>query len=133
MRRYWNPGAERRFTDEEATAQFERFFERAVARCVGHDRAAIFLSGGFDSVSIAATATAMARRDARPDPYALSLGFPDPDCDERFVQRSVAQALGLTQDLVPFDVAVNGRGILEPALQLGADWPAPLMNMWAPG
>jgi asparagine synthase (glutamine-hydrolysing) len=85
VRRYWDPGSPtvRRLTDEEAVAQFAPVFEQAVARCAGARRSAVFLSGGFDSVSIAATATTLARRAGRSEPYALSLGFPDPDCDEQ--------------------------------------------------
>ena len=134
VRRYWDPSSPTggRMTDEEAVGQFAPVFERAVARCMGAKRSAVFLSGGFDSVSIAATATTLARRAGRPEPHALSLGFSDPDCDEQFVQRGVAQALGLTQEFVPYEVAVGGRGVLGPALELGATWPVPILNIWAP-
>ena len=134
VRRYWDPSSPTggRMTDEEAVGQFAPVFERAVARCMGARRSAVFLSGGFDSVSIAATATTLARRAGRPEPHALSLGFSDPDCDEQFVQRSVAQSLGLTQELLPYDVAVGSRGVLGPALELGATWPVPILNIWAP-
>lgn len=133
MRRYWNPRRESPLSDDEALERFDSVFERAVERTVGNDRAAIFLSGGFDSVSVAAAATAIARRNGRPDPHALSLGFMDPDCNEEFVQRGVAQSLGITQDVVSFEQAVNGRGVLVPALEIGATWPVPILNVWTPG
>jgi asparagine synthetase B (glutamine-hydrolysing) len=132
LSRYWNPSTDHAVSDDEALDQFDAVFERAVERCMGQHRTAIFLSGGFDSVSVAAAATAVARRDGRLDPRALSLGFDDPDCDEQFVQRSVAHSLGVPQDLVPFDQAVNGRGLLMPALEMGATWPVPLLNIWTP-
>lgn len=134
VRRYWDPASASRgqLSDAEAVDQFDAVFERAVARAVGNGRAGIFLSGGFDSVSIAATATTLARRNGTAQPHALSLGFVDPDCDERFVQRSVAQSLGLSQDLLPLDHSAGGRGILLSALELGATWPAPLLNLWSP-
>ena len=134
VHRYWDPASASRapISDAEAVERFDAVFERAVARAVGKARAGIFLSGGFDSVSIAATATTLARRNGTPQPHALSLGFVDPDCDERFVQRSVAQSLGLSQDLLPLDHSGFGRGILLAALELGATWPAPLLNLWSP-
>jgi asparagine synthase (glutamine-hydrolysing) len=135
VRRYWDPASASReqVSDADAIERFDEVFERAVARAVGNGRAGIFLSGGFDSVSIAATATTLARRNGTPQPHALSLGFVDPECDEQFVQRSVAHALGLSQDLLPLDsTGGGGRGILLSALELGASWPAPLLNLWAP-
>jgi asparagine synthetase B (glutamine-hydrolysing) len=117
---------------EDELGQFDTCFERAVQRCLGEAPAAIFLSGGFDSVSVAALATDRLRKDGRRPLHALSLGFPEPDDGESFVQRSVANALELTQDFVAFDDAVGRRGLVPPALELSASWPAPLVNLWAP-
>ncbi len=129
--RYWDPGKSVRWLKEDELGLFDQAFERAVARCLP-GRPAIFLSGGFDSVSVAAVATDLTARQGRPKPHALSLDFPDPHDSEGFIQRSVANRLGLSQDFVTFDEAVSGRGLIRPSLDLGATWPLPMINLWAP-
>jgi asparagine synthase (glutamine-hydrolysing) len=131
MRRYWDPGASARWLTADEIGEFDGAFERAVKRCVA-GRPAIFLSGGFDSVSVAAVVADLARRDARTSPHALSLGFPAGAGGEGFVQRSVAHALDLSQDFVEFDAAVAPHGLMRSALALGASWPLPMLNTWAP-
>src|SRR5262249_40099054 len=86
--RYWDPSATVQGWREDELEQFGPIFERAVARAVARGRAAIFLSGGFDSVSIAAMAASIASRRGERLPHALSLAFPDPECSEDLVQRS---------------------------------------------
>ena len=63
---------------------------------------------------------------------ALSLGFPDPACNEETVQRGAAQSLGMPQEFVNFSDALDGRGLLVPAADMAASWPAPMMNLWNP-
>lgn len=130
--RYWDPAAEIEWLKEDELEQFGPTFERAVERTLAPGRASIFLSGGFDSVSVAAMATSISSRLGLPRPHALSIGFPDPDCGEQFVQRSVAQSLGLTQDLVPLETMMRGKGLIAAAVDHGVTCAGPLMNMWAP-
>src|SRR5262249_2282037 len=92
----------------------------------------IFLSGGLDSISVAAMAADGTRREGRPTPVALSLGFPTPETDEQDVQRSVAATLGLDQDLLGFDEAVRPHGLVRSALEVTRSWPAALLNSWLP-
>ncbi len=135
VRRYWDPGADgpdEQLTDEEAIDRFNAALRQAVTRCLGAARTGILLSGGFDSVSIAATAAAIMRDAGGAAPHALSVGFPDPECDEEVIQRAVAQTLGLTQDLLPLAQALRGRGLLAASLAMGRSWPAPMLNIWAP-
>jgi asparagine synthase (glutamine-hydrolysing) len=133
LRRYWDPsqGGVQWLSGEEVE-QFEEVFDRAVTRCLQRGRAGIFLSGGFDSVSIAAVAVDNAPKLGVPLPRALSLGFQDPSCDEQMVQRRVAQSLGMTQDLVLFNEAAGERGLVWNAMEMASTWPAPLMNLWMP-
>jgi asparagine synthetase B (glutamine-hydrolysing) len=63
---------------------------------------------------------------------ALSLGFDDPTCDERPIQRSAAAHLGLAHTLIGFDEALGGRGLFEESLALTRQWPFPLNNTWNP-
>lgn len=131
--RYWNPvGDEIDWLPESERDRFDERLDRAVDRGLEHGRASIFLSGGFDSVSVAAVAADRCRRTNRPVPLALSLGFPDPDCNEQPVQRSVAATLGLPLHLVGFDEATGPRGLLAEALDLNDGLAAPCFNTWTP-
>ena len=69
-------------------------FEQAVARCQAPGKVGIFLSGGLDSVSIAAVAASRAHAAGEPDPLALSLAFPHPDANEEPVHRRHCQGRG---------------------------------------
>ena len=95
--RYWypvDPSGNVEWVREDALDQFQEVFEQAIERCLGQGPAAIFLSGGFDSVSIGVTAAELSRRRGEAAPIAASLFFPDPTCDEEPIQRAVASSLG---------------------------------------
>ena len=132
LHRHWDPvpGNGRDWVREDAPERFETLFAQAVQRCMDGRRAGVLLSGGLDSVSIAAMAADLAGEPGMARPWALSLGFPHPDCNEERVQRGVAARLGLPQVLVGFDRAVGRRGLLLEALQMSAELPAPLFNFW---
>ena len=133
--RYWEPAPLEGPVDwitEDELESFDEVLERAVTRCLQRGTAGIFLSGGLDSVSVAAAAAAAAREAGLPEPWALSLVFPDPDVNEEDVQTGVAAGLGLRQLLLPWDKAVGHRGLVQEALDLSARSPSPLMNFWAP-
>jgi asparagine synthase (glutamine-hydrolysing) len=134
LRRYWDPGASGKidWLRDEEIEQFDHALVRAVRRCLARGRTAIFLSGGFDSISVAAVAVDLAQELGCTAPHALSLGFPDPACNEEFVQRGVADSLKLSQDFVSFGEAVGNRGLLQPAVELAATWPMPMTNLWNP-
>jgi asparagine synthetase B (glutamine-hydrolysing) len=133
--RYWDPSPEDRpaewLTDEEAN-RFDERLDHAVDRCLGTGRTAIFLSGGLDSISVAAVSSDWARRTGRERPAALSLAFPDPECDERLVQTAVARKLGLSHRLLGFHDAVGPRGLLAEALDLNRGLSSPVLNTWEP-
>lgn len=133
--RYWNPVPAQgpvRWNTEEELDRFEFLLEQAVERGLALGRAGIFLSGGLDSVSVAALAVdATRKRDSTP-PLGLSLLFPHVEADEEAVQRGVGEGLKIPHALVPFGDAVGPRGLLAEALEASADWSAPLMNIWYP-
>jgi asparagine synthase (glutamine-hydrolysing) len=118
-------------SDEEAE-RFDPMLDGAVERCLELGRTAIFLSGGLDSVSIAASAIDLTRRSGRPGPLALSLIFPHPECNEEDVQRGVAAGLGIEQLIYPFDETVQPDGLVGTALSLTRTMSAPLQNPWGP-
>jgi len=131
--RYWDPhpsGTPVKWAGESALEEFDQLFDQAVNRCLTFGPAAIFLSGGLDSVSVAGLAADQCRSAGMPDPLALSLLFPD-EANEESVQRSVADQLGLPQVLASMEEAVSGR-LLHAAIELSASLPAPLSNGWIP-
>lgn len=134
VHRYWDPFATARTLGsihDHIQEQFEEWQTRAVRRCVDLGPSAIFLSGGLDSVGIATIAADVARQQAAAPPVALSMIFPDPECDERTVQTAVAQELGLFQHAQPFLDAVPPGGLLPEALALNRHLASPLLNLWA--
>lgn len=133
--RYWDPapaGEPVNWITEEELETFDQRLDTAVERALDQGRAGIFLSGGLDSISIAAIAADLTRRSHRPLPIALSLGFPHPDCNEEHVQRGVAASLGIEQEFVPFGEAAPEQGLLSAALEQTRRSPAPMLNTWRP-
>jgi asparagine synthase (glutamine-hydrolysing) len=135
VERYWDPAPPDRpieWITEDDLDRFDDLLDRAVARTLSMGPAGIYLSGGLDSVSVAAIAADHSGRTARSMPLALSLGFPHPECNEEEAQRRVAARLGLPQVLVPLHEAA-GESLVDAALGMNATWPAPLLNYWLPG
>jgi asparagine synthetase B (glutamine-hydrolysing) len=133
--RYWDPAPVDRpmqwLTAEQASG-FDDVFERAVKRCLCHGQTGIFLSGGLDSISVAAVAADCARASGQSLPLALSVGFPDPECNEQERQAAVARDLGLRQILLGFDEALGSRAPLRQTLELSAKAAAPILGVWQP-
>jgi asparagine synthase (glutamine-hydrolysing) len=133
--RYWDPAPVDQpvqwLTAEQASC-FDDVFERAVKRCLCHGQTGILLSGGLDSISIAAAAADCARASGQSAPLALSLGFPDPECNEQERQAAVARHLGLRQILLGFDEALGSRPLLRQTLELSAKAAAPILGAWQP-
>ncbi|MEO6212399.1 MAG: asparagine synthase-related protein [Vicinamibacterales bacterium] len=133
--RYWDPappGEPVTWLTESDLDQFDDAFSQAIDRCMQVGPSGIFLSGGLDSVSVAAVATDLARRQRADAPRALSLAFPGDECNEAASQASVAAQLGLAQTMIPFDQAAGPEGLLQSALDMGKGWPQPMMNAWNP-
>ena len=135
VERYFDPapiGEPVNWISEKDLEGFDACMETAVGRAIGRGRPGIFLSGGLDSISVAAVAADLARRRGTPAPIALSLGFPHGECNEEPVQRGVAAALGVDQEFVPFFDAIPSGALLGPALEYTRRSPAPILNTWTP-
>jgi asparagine synthase (glutamine-hydrolysing) len=133
--RYWSPVATDGTVDwvtENELEQFEGLLDQAVARFLALGPAGIYLSGGLDSVSVAAIAASSSREQGLPAPWALSLGFSHQEANEQAIQRSVARDLDLPQLLVPFEEAAGPDGLIAATLELNRRSPAPVVNMWLP-
>jgi asparagine synthetase B (glutamine-hydrolysing) len=135
LERYWDPMPEdqpARWLTPEETERFDEVFDRAIDRCIHSGHTGVFLSGGLDSISVAAVAADRTRQAGQSPPLALSLGFPDPACDERVRQAAIARDLGLRQYLVGFDEAVGSRPLFEQWRALNQHLAAPILNIWQP-
>ncbi len=133
VRRYWElpiPGAGVDWIREDELERFDELLDQAVDRCLRLGPAAIYLSGGLDSVSVAAVAAENSRCKALPL-WALSLGFPG-DCNEEEIQRGVAKNLGLPQVLMTLGDAIGPDGLLLAALKMNSQWSMPMLNPWNP-
>jgi asparagine synthetase B (glutamine-hydrolysing) len=134
--RYWDPappGAPVDWADQEELEHFDSLFDQAVDRSLGLGPTAIYLSGGLDSISVAAVAADRARSRGLEDPVALSLLFREPESNEEEIQRGVAEQLGLRQLTMPIEDAGGSRGILESVLEISAARSAPVIGCWLPG
>jgi asparagine synthetase B (glutamine-hydrolysing) len=133
IERYWSPIGDRLdWLPDEEVDRFDALLDQAVARGLASGRAGIFLSGGFDSVSVAAVAADLSRTRGDAPPLALSLSFPDPSADERPIQTAVADTLGLPLHLEGLLDAAGSRGLLAESLALSNTLSAPLFNHWTP-
>lgn len=134
--RYWDPipfGKPVSWVKEDEIGQFDDLFEQAVHRCLQLGNSpGIFLSGGIDSVSIAATAEKIHRSKGGSGLLAMSLIFNDPDCYEENIQKGVASALGLQQIILPFEEAVRNEGSFVSAMQTSGASALPMINYWWP-
>jgi len=133
--RYWDPippGKPIDYVSEEEAGRFGELLDRAVDRCLPDGPAAVYLSGGLDSVSVAALAQEHLRDHHVGGLLALSLVFEHPDANEEVTQRAVAKRLGLPQQIVTISDAVGPDGLLSDALEMSASRSAPMMNLWNP-
>jgi asparagine synthase (glutamine-hydrolysing) len=117
---------------EDELERFDGLFTQAVARCVGGAAAGVYLSGGLDSVSVAARAVDLSTHNGTAVPWALSLLFPGSEIDETQLQREVASTLGMPQRSARFEEAAGSRGVLTAAVEMSRGWPFPLLNPWNP-
>ncbi len=103
----------REMSDDAIFDETGRLFGEATRRCVfGAERVAISLSAGIDSLSVAATLTALSA--PKPKLLAVTFGLDDwPDIDERAMAREAAATLGIewvgfaADQLQPLDPALD--------------------------
>ena len=133
--RHWDPAPSEggiEWARDDELEQVEALLAQAVERCLQLGPAGVYLSGGLDSATVAVLAADASRRCGLPAPVALSVLFPDPECDEQAVQRAVGADLGLPHVFASFDDAVGPGGLLGAALELTAQAPVPLLNPFEP-
>jgi asparagine synthase (glutamine-hydrolysing) len=133
--RYWDPlppGQPIDWLDPAELAEFPRRMEQTLAACLALGPAAVSLSSGIDSVSVAAFAAEVAAARGGPRPEALAVHFDDPTWDESTGQRAVADSLDLPLRLLSAPQCLRGRRLLDRAMAAAAEYPSPLINLWEP-
>ena len=129
VRRYWDPlppGVE-----WATTAERQRLvptLEQAVTRCLQAGADSIALSGGYDSVSIAALAAGL--EGPKSPLQAISLRFAAAPLDEGPVQLRVARALGLRHHNATVEASLDGQSLVEACLSQGCLSPTPVLNLF---
>lgn len=134
--RYWDPsppGQPVNWATEDEVDRFDDLLDQAIDRWLDFGPAGIYLSGGLDSISVAAVAGDRTRLRGIATPLALSLAFPDPQSSEEEIQRAVASSLGLSQIMVSIDDATKRDGLLRSVLDLSSKRGAPVIGCWLPG
>ncbi len=129
---YWDPvpsGRPVRWVTEEELPEFPRLLRNAVAATMQFGPLGIFLSGGFDSVSIAACAADIAGEQGSSPPQAYSVILSE---EEGRIQRSVAKTLDMPQTFVSMNEYLDGHRFLGPMLDLVGNFPAPPLSFLAP-
>jgi asparagine synthase (glutamine-hydrolysing) len=135
LQRYWDPsppGQPITWVTEPELGRFDELLEQAVRRLVELGPVGIYLSGGLDSVTVAAIAADEARKLGAPPPEGLSLVFEHESANEEPLQRQVGAALSLPHTVVPMSQTLSEGGLLRNALAVSARRPAPLLSLWEP-
>jgi asparagine synthase (glutamine-hydrolysing) len=134
--RYWDPvpppGEPVDWLDPAEQDRFPELMHRTIASYMALGSAAVALSGGLDSVSVATVACAVADEYGWPRPHALAVHFDDPTWDEREIQTGVAQTLGMPLHLISPRGFAGGRSLLDLSLELSSSYPSPLYSLWHP-
>jgi asparagine synthase (glutamine-hydrolysing) len=132
--RYWDPAPEGTvdWLSPEEVDRFDEVLERSVNRCLSLGPTAIFLSGGLDSVSVAAVAVEQSLKQNSQRPLALSLVFPEPGLSEEIIQRGVAGQLEMSHVVKPFHEMCGSDELIRPAMKLSRTLASPLTNIWLP-
>jgi asparagine synthase (glutamine-hydrolysing) len=128
-RRYWDPVPPGfAWASLEEMSGFSAVLERAVGRCVAAGADCLALSGGFDSIGLAALAAG--RAPGRHPLHALSLRFVDTPCDEGESQAAVARGLGMPLLLLPITESLGGRSLVDASVELSERSHCPVLSLW---
>lgn len=127
--RYWNPlpiGFS--WAKKDELAEFESTLRRAVQRCLDVGAQAVAMSGGFDSVGIAAVAAEL--RQGKDPLSALSVRFPNTEINEEATQVRVARALNMPQHFQTVNPAALDEDFVASALANSPLNSCPVLGLW---
>jgi asparagine synthase (glutamine-hydrolysing) len=130
-RRYWDPVPPGfAWASAEEMSRFQDLLGRAVERCLVAGADCLALSGGFDSIGLAALAAEQS--SGKPPLHALSLRFVDTTCDEGERQIAVARALGMPLLLRTIEESLEGHLLMDAVFALSSRSPSPVFSFWQP-
>lgn len=129
--RYW-PSESDEVGESDPVERLGTLLEQAVERSISAEPTAIFLSGGTDSAVVAAAATAVARRDGRELPIAISLIADTHPHSEGEFQRQFAHGFGLEHLRVELEDLLDAGDFAGDALRVAAEMPRPVGNPFSP-
>jgi asparagine synthetase B (glutamine-hydrolysing) len=134
-RKYWDhlpSDNEPWLEDASVYEQFEEQLTRAVARCLALSPRGIMLSGGVDSVTIAALASQHLRAGNAPPLVAVSAQTGGLFSNEERVQAKVCQALDMPHEVSVISDWTGGRDDVSLSLELMSELPSPT-GVWRVG
>jgi asparagine synthase (glutamine-hydrolysing) len=130
---YWSPwldDEEPALSEKEALEQFEPMLVAAVARSMDLQPDGLMLSGGLDSVTIAALAAEHAHAQRSPLVCAMSGRRDTAESEEEPMQDAVTRALQMPHIIARESEWMRGRSTVELSLDAVADLPGPSRIYW---
>ncbi len=131
--RYWDPFPDEDepwLPDDQALEEFEPALAKAVARCMALRPNGIMLSGGVDSVTIAALAAKYARERGLAPLVAVCAQTGHALSGEERMQSAVAQALSMPIDISTTIEWRAGRDDVDLSLEVSDQLPSPTDISW---
>lgn len=131
--KYWDPlpdDDEPWLPDAEAREEFEPALVRAVARCMDLEPQGIMLSGGVDSVTVAALAAEWGAARGRRPLVAVSGRSSYAVSGEELRQSTAAEALGMPHDVSTTDEWTGARNAVHLSLEATPALPSPSRIYW---
>lgn len=132
-RKYWDPLPRSEsdwLSEREVLQAFEPSLSRAVERCLALVPDGIMLSGGVDSVTVAALGTRY-RQSRGQRPLVAFSGRPDePMLQEEHMQARAAEALGLPHIVTRTSEWTHQRNDIDVSLEATPDLPGPSRIYW---
>lgn len=130
---YWSPwldDGDAGLTEQEAREQFEPMLVKAIGRCMELAPEGILLSGGLDSVTIAALAAEHAKAYGTPLVRAVSGRRDHVPAAEEPMQTAVATALGMDHLVAHESEWMGTRSSVEMSLAIVDQLPGPSRIYW---
>jgi hypothetical protein len=126
------PDGEVDWIENASSEQFEGVLQKVSDDFHSFGNLGIYLSGGLDSVTVAAYTTDASQKLNASRPRAYSLIFPNIGEMEEPVQRGIAADLDLPLFITSLQEASGPCGLFQSSIELTGTWPLPMQNMWRP-
>jgi asparagine synthetase B (glutamine-hydrolysing) len=131
--RYWSPWLEEgdaELSEHQALHEFEPMLIQAIERCMELAPQGIMLSGGLDSVAIAALSAEFSRANHTPMIRAVSGRRDFPRSEEETMQSAVTAALRMDHLVAYESEWIQGRSVVGMSLDAVSELPGPSRIYW---